>query len=77
MNDLLDRFDVRADVVVREHHPFGHAGGAGGEDDGGHVVAAHPIQPEHAIEISAGHQVRHIAPYSLSPRSAFSRRSSR
>ena len=40
MDDLLDRLDVGADVVMREHDALGHAGRAGGEDDRQHVVAA-------------------------------------
>ena len=61
MDDLVDRLDIRGDVVVREHHALGHAGRAGGEDDRGHVVAADPVQAEHAIEQEAGHQRRHTA----------------
>ena len=37
---LVDRFGVRQEVAVREHHPLGVAGGAAGVDDRGEVVAA-------------------------------------
>ena len=50
VNDLVDGFDVRADVVVGEHDALGLAGGAGGEDHRQLVVAAHAVQAEHAID---------------------------
>ena len=72
MDHLVDRLDVRGDVVMREHHALGHAGGAGGEDDRGHVVAADAVQAEHAIEQQC--RARRYAPRtpaSLSPRVHF------
>ena len=50
VDHLVDRFDIGGDVVMREHHALGHAGGAGREDDRGHVVAADAVQAQHAIE---------------------------
>ena len=58
MDDLLDRLDIRADVVMREHHALGHAGRAGGEDDRHHIVAADAVQAEHAVEHQRRHQKR-------------------
>ena len=36
--ELGDGFDVADQVVVREHHALGDAGGAAGEDDGGQGI---------------------------------------
>ena len=54
MDDLLDRLDVGADVVMREHDGLGHAGRAGGEDDREQIVAADFVEAEDAIEQRGG-----------------------
>ena len=58
MNDLLNRLDIRRDIVVRQHHAFRHAGRTGREDDGRHVIAANFVQPEHAVQDPRRHDKR-------------------
>ena len=55
--DLPHLLNVGHDVVVREHHAFGFAGAAAGENDGGEVVEGFGISvAERAFEQRAGQE---------------------
>jgi len=53
---LVERLDVRPDVVMGKHHALRVPGGAGGEDDRHHLVGVNLGQPELPFQDRHGHE---------------------
>jgi hypothetical protein len=50
MEQVVDRADVGADVLLRQHDALRVAGRSRGEDHGEHVVGPDAVEPEHSFE---------------------------